>query len=78
MKNLLEWMIGITGIFVALMIYTVSYVFFWTHQAKVVGLEALINGTILSPLFWVLFFLVFAGTTWLFRYSVTRTRPVSG
>ena len=73
MKVLLKWMIGIASIFVALMIYTVAYVFFLTYPAKALGVKLLVDGTIFSPLYWALLLLVFGGTTWLFRYSVTRT-----
>jgi len=72
-KILLKWMIGIASIFVALMIYTVAYVFFLTYPAKALGVKLLVDGTIFSPLYWSLLVLVFGGTTWLFRYSVTRT-----
>jgi hypothetical protein len=66
-------MIGIAGIFVALLIYTVVYVFILTYPAKALGVNLLMDGTIFSPLYWSLLLLVFAGTTWLFRYSVTRS-----
>jgi hypothetical protein len=72
-KTLLRWMIGIASIFVALMIYTVAYVFFLTYPAKALGVKLLADGTVFSPLFWILLLFVFGGTTWLFRYSVTRT-----
>ena len=73
MKSLLQWMIGIASIFVALMIYTVVYVFFLMYPAKALGVKLLVDGTIFSPLYWSLFLLIFAGTTWLFRYSAMRT-----
>jgi len=73
MKILLKWMIGIASIFVALMIYTVVYVFFLMYPAKALGVKLLVDGTIFSPLYWSLLLLVFGVTTWLFRYSVTRT-----
>lgn len=71
-KILLKWMIGIASIFVALVIYTVAYVFFLTYPAKALGVKLLVEGTLFSPLYWVLLLIVFAGTTWLFQYSVTR------
>ena len=77
MQNLLKWMIGIASIFVALMIYTVAYVFFLMYPAKAFDLNVLLEGTILSPLYWSLFLLVLAATTWLFRYSVTSRTAAS-
>lgn len=72
MKILFKWMVGITSIFVALVIYTVVYVFCLTYPAKALGFKPLIDGTIFAPLYWSLFLLVFGATTWLFRYSVMR------
>ena len=72
MKSLLQWMIGIASIFIALMIYTVAYVFVLMYPAKAAGVKLLVDGTVFSPLYWSLLLLVFAGTTWLFRYSVIR------
>src|SRR5215468_8883062 len=73
MKGLLKWMIGIASIFVALMIYPVAYIFFLMHSANALDVNRLVGGTIFSPLYWSLLLLVFGVTTWLFRYSVTRT-----
>ena len=73
MKVLLKWMIGIASIFVALMIYTVAYIFFLMHSANALDVKLLLGGTIFSPLYWSLLLVVFGITTWLFRYSVTRT-----
>ena len=72
MRALLKWMIGIASIFVAILIYTVMYVFFLTYPAKALGVKLLVEGTIFSPLYWSLLLVVFGATTWLFRYSVKR------